>query len=230
VAAGAPQITGTPTVGQAVACSHGAWSGDQLTFSFRWLRDGTPITGATGATYTIASADSDHQLACQVTASNVKGTASQTSASASVRSGGGGTAAPSLTAAKQTNRVWVAGNKLASISRTPRHSVGTVFTFTLDQTAAVRFAFVRGAPGRKVGKRCLAPTRRNRTRRACTRPIPAGSLTFNGHPGPNKVGFQGRLSPSRKLTLGKYTLVITATNAAGQPSAPRTLRFTIVRR
>jgi hypothetical protein len=126
--------------------------------------------------------------------------------------------------------VWVAGNKLAGISRMRRHPVGTVFSFTLSETAAVRFAFVRAAPGRRVGKRCIAPTRRNRKRRGCTRRIPAGSLRFDGHPGLNEVAFQGRLSPSRKLRLGSYTLVITATNAAGQRSAPRTLRFTIVGR
>ena len=89
-AAGAPQITGTPTVGQPLTCSQGAWTGDQLSFSYRWQRDGLPISGTTATTYIVASTDSDHQLACQVTASNVKGTTSQTSGSANVPSAGSG--------------------------------------------------------------------------------------------------------------------------------------------
>jgi hypothetical protein len=36
-------------------------------------------------------------------------------------------------------------------------------------------------------------------------------------------------SRTKKLKPGHYKLVITATNAAGQRSAPRTLSFTIVK-
>lgn len=80
----APQISGTATFGEPLACSQGNWSGDQLAFGFQWLLDSVPIAGATGATYDVAGADIGHQLACRVTASNLKGTASQTSAPVSV--------------------------------------------------------------------------------------------------------------------------------------------------
>jgi hypothetical protein len=40
------------------------------------------------------------------------------------------------------------------------------------------------------------------------------------------VHFQGRISPSKKLRPGRYTLVITATNTAGSTTAR--LKFTIV--
>ena len=56
-----------------------------------------------------------------------------------------------------------------------------------------------------------------------------GTLSFMGHNGTNKVVFQGRISRSKKLKPGLYTLIITATNSAGARSTPVTLRFTIVR-
>ena len=56
-----------------------------------------------------------------------------------------------------------------------------------------------------------------------------GTLSFPGHDGTNSVLFMGRVSRTEKLKPGRYTLVITATNTAGQKSAPRKLGFTIVR-
>jgi hypothetical protein len=80
----APQISGTPTVGDVLTCSKGSWTGDQLTFGLKWLRNGIPIPGATESTYTVASADLGHQLVCRVTASNLKATVSKDSASLDV--------------------------------------------------------------------------------------------------------------------------------------------------
>ena len=54
-------------------------------------------------------------------------------------------------------------------------------------------------------------------------------LAFNAHAGTNKVRFQGRLSRSKKLKPGRYLLTITATDSAGNRSAPKGTRFTIVR-
>jgi hypothetical protein len=56
--------------------------------------------------------------------------------------------------------------------------------------------------------------------------VTAGTLSFTGHAGRNKVSFQGRISATRKLRPGRYTLVITAT-ASGKTSRPMTLSFTI---
>jgi len=62
----------------------------------------------------------------------------------------------------------------------------------------------------------------------CNRAVTAGTLSFNGHQGTNKVSFQGRLSGSHHLAPGKYTLVITAKAPAGPKSSARHLTFTIV--
>jgi hypothetical protein len=53
------------------------------------------------------------------------------------------------------------------------------------------------------------------SKRASGRRVTAGRLIFTGHSGTNKVAFQGRISPVKKLKPGHYTLVITATNSAG---------------
>ena len=57
----------------------------------------------------------------------------------------------------------------------------------------------------------------------------AGTLRFRAHAGANKVRFQGRISRTRKLKPGRYTLVITATSTTGPQSTPKTLTFTIVK-
>jgi hypothetical protein len=58
--------------------------------------------------------------------------------------------------------------------------------------------------------------------------VTRGVLSFPGHTGLNKVFFHGRITASKKLPLGRYTLLITA-SAAGQRSKSQTLRFTIVK-
>ncbi len=90
-----PKISGSTVVGQALSASPGSWSGDTpMTFSYQWSRCDSsggscaPVTGATGQTYTIASADDGHSLRVSVTASNDAGTGSQLSAATAVVSAG----------------------------------------------------------------------------------------------------------------------------------------------
>jgi len=69
---GLPVVSGTPAVGSTLSCLAGAWSGAPApSFTYQWLIGGTPIRGATAATYQVVSADEGHSLACEVTAKNV---------------------------------------------------------------------------------------------------------------------------------------------------------------
>jgi Glycine rich protein len=139
---------------------------------------------------------------------------------------------PVVSGASESAKKWRAGNALAKISKHKggkQGPVGTTFSFSLDQQAAVTFTFTTQEAGRKVGRRCLAKTRKNSKRKSCKRTVTAGTLSFGGHAGTNKVVFQGRISSSKKLKPGRYALSITARNAAGQRSAPQTLSFTIVK-
>lgn len=140
--------------------------------------------------------------------------------------------APVVSNARQSASKWREGGALAKASRHARKRrppVGTTFSYTLNEAATVHFAFTQPARGRKVGKQCVAPAKRYRHRHKCTRTVTIATLAFAGHTGKNAVRFQGRVSRSKRLRPGRYTVVITAKNTAGQVSAPKKLTFTIVR-
>ncbi len=135
--------------------------------------------------------------------------------------------APLLTGATQSHARWREGSKLARLSKKSA-PVGTTFAFRLDQAATTTFAFAQQTGGRRVNGKCVAQRRSNRHKHACKRTVLRGTLSLSGHAGNNKVSFQGRISRSKKLRPGSYTLLITATNAAGQRSVAQRLTFTIV--
>ena len=57
-----------------VSCSPGSWTGNPApSITYQWLRDGSPMAGATHSVYTFQSADYGHWITCQVTASNSAG-------------------------------------------------------------------------------------------------------------------------------------------------------------
>jgi hypothetical protein len=137
--------------------------------------------------------------------------------------------APSISSLSQTAKRWREGNALAHISasKKKRLPLGTTFSFALNVAARVTFQFTQPASGRKVGKKCVAQTKKNKNKRRCTRTVIAGTLTFSAHAGTNKVRFQGLISKHKRLRPGSYTLLVTAA-ASGKRSATRTLHFTIV--
>jgi hypothetical protein len=135
---------------------------------------------------------------------------------------------PTITAVHQTHPIWREGSALAPARAKKTLPVGTIFSLNLNESATVTFKFSESASGRKVRETCLAQTRKNKKAHSCPRTVLAGTLTFAAHSGENKVHFEGLISKHEKLKPGSYTLLATAT-ASGEHSAPRTLRFTIVR-
>jgi len=137
---------------------------------------------------------------------------------------------PVISEARASASRFRAGRRAAHLSAgKKRPPVGTTFSFRLNEAASVSFTFTERAKGVKVGKRCLAKAPKGRRGRSCTRTVAAGSLALAGHAGLDKVSFQGRISVSKRLKPGRYTLRIVATNAMGERSAPATLTFTIIR-
>jgi hypothetical protein len=141
---------------------------------------------------------------------------------------------PSLSALKQSSSRWIAGTKLARLgavaaARARKHGlpVGTTFSFNLDQAASVTLAFRHSAQGRRVAGTCVAKTHGNAGRPACTRVVADGSLRLRAGAGTNKLRFEGRISPARKLKAGRYTVLFTATSSAGKSSPPQSRSFTI---
>jgi hypothetical protein len=65
-----PVVTGTAQVGERVRTSSGDWTPAGLTFTYRWLRDGSPIAGATSASYKVRLEDLGTTLSAEVTATD----------------------------------------------------------------------------------------------------------------------------------------------------------------
>jgi alpha-tubulin suppressor-like RCC1 family protein len=135
-----------------------------------------------------------------------------------------------LTNVAESNSAWFLDNSLARISSRRQPPVGTTFSLHLDRPAKVRFAFTKRITGRRARSRCVAATRANRRKPRCTLVVTRGTLSFHGHAGTNRVAFGGRISRATKLRPGYYTLVITATDSAGNRAKPHALTFTILKR
>lgn len=66
----APIVSGTPTVGQTLTAYDGLWLPPATTTARQWLRNGSPIAGATGPSYVLGSDDLGAQIALRVTGSS----------------------------------------------------------------------------------------------------------------------------------------------------------------
>jgi DNA-binding beta-propeller fold protein YncE len=143
---------------------------------------------------------------------------------------------PTLTFADlaESAKSWREGSALAHITTSRKKPpLGTTFSFyvgessDLREPAIVTFTFTKPASGRRVGKRCVAPSKSNNGKRHCTRTVTAGTLKLSARPGQDKLRFEGVISKHRKLTPASYTLLASAT-AFGKVSSTRILHFTIL--
>jgi hypothetical protein len=76
----APVISGTNTFGSTLTTTNGTFTGTAtLTYTYQWLRGGSPIAGQTASTYVIGSSDSLAAITCEVTATNSYGSDSEVS-------------------------------------------------------------------------------------------------------------------------------------------------------
>lgn len=74
-----PQILGTAKVGDPLTIWDGIWTGNGA-FTYQWLAAASPISGATGSTYTPVTGDIGDPITCTVTCTNAAGSASVTTA------------------------------------------------------------------------------------------------------------------------------------------------------
>jgi hypothetical protein len=100
---------------------------------------------------------------------------------------------------------------------------GTRVSFRLSEAAAVRLTVVQLLAGHRTGSRCLkgAPTKdkKGRTReRPCTFSKPMrGDIQRAASGGTNFAKFAGRIG-GRWISPGRYALIATATDTAGNPA------------
>lgn len=64
----APKISGSQRVGYTLTASKGSWSPSATTVRYQWLRNGAPISGATGSTYKLTGYDHARTIQVRVTA------------------------------------------------------------------------------------------------------------------------------------------------------------------
>jgi hypothetical protein len=115
-----PVISGSAWVGQQLSVTTGTWTGGGISYTYAWKRGGVAIGGATASTYTLVLADLGAVITCTVTATNVDGAASATSAgTAAVIDVPANTVAPAITGTAQegqelsvSNGTWTGGGTI----------------------------------------------------------------------------------------------------------------------
>jgi hypothetical protein len=142
--------------------------------------------------------------------------------------GGGGTGGGTSVAALRSLSITPLAFPAASTggSAIAARQTGGIVSFGLTAPANVRFTVARRTVGRRVGGRCVATKRSNRTKPKCSRYRQlAGSFARNGSSGENRFRFTGRLA-GKRLGVGRYRL--TARTFAGTVTgAPLSATFRI---
>jgi hypothetical protein len=107
-------------------------------------------------------------------------------------------------------------------------AAGSQVLYRLSEAARVTFRVEKRTIGRKASrKRCAKLTKANKRRGRCVRYVRvAGSFSDKGEAGLNVVRFTGRIG-GRKLAPGRYRLVGTATDKAGNVSKAFRIAFAI---
>ena len=99
--------------------------------------------------------------------------------------------------------------------------------YRLSEAGRVHVTVKRAVAGRRIGGRCVKPTRSNRGTRRCTRLRSSGRFAIDSHAGTNSHEFPGRIGP-KSLAAGRYRASLVATDAAGNRSASAGLDFRVV--
>jgi hypothetical protein len=94
LAAKTPTISGSAKVGKALTAVTGAWAPTPVTFSYKWLRDGKTISGATKSAYTLTASDLKKAISVTVTGSKSGYTSAAKTSAKTAKAGTGALVAP----------------------------------------------------------------------------------------------------------------------------------------
>jgi hypothetical protein len=109
-----------------------------------------------------------------------------------------------------------------------RPPTGTFASYRLSEDARITISVTRAAAGRRRGRTCERPSARNRRGRRCTRYLAVrGTFQHADRAGSRRLRFMGRIGGHR-LARGRYRLVLTARDAAGNRSKPAARAFRIL--
>ena len=225
--AGSPESCGVSQFATwaGVSPSAGLYSFD----GYQWLRDGAPIPGASASSYTPASSDVAHQLACQVTVTYpipffVSASAMSAAITVQPSPSPSPSQSPPALSALRAKPITTQGRLvdhhcllLTQVNRRHPHctrATALKLTYTLNVSASVSVTIERTAPGRLVNGHCNAPTPKNRHHARCTRVSAHTSITRTATAGANTLMLPPRIG-QLTLTPGTYTLSVTP--ATGRP-------------
>jgi beta-propeller uncharacterized protein DUF5122 len=234
--------TPMPAAGQPATCATGTWDGSiPQHYAFAWLSDGTVISGAGGATYTPIAGDVGHALSCRVTATNLGGSATADSATATISSPVAvqpDKTRPVISSLKLSPSKFVAAKRGPSIAAAKKPAKkaaaakkrGTSVSYRVSEAATVVFAVQRRTTGRRSGRSCVKATKRLRHHKRCTRYVGIkGSFTRKrAAGGTDKLRFTGRLA-GHTLGAARYRLDLVATDPSKNRSAAATAAFIVKR-
>jgi hypothetical protein len=138
---------------------------------------------------------------------------------------------PVLSRVSETHSAFKVGSSSTALNAAARRRrkvpTGTRFLFTLNELARVSLTITHGASGRVSHGRCVKPSRRLASHRACTLRVVDGVLVRRGLTGANRVAFSGRLG-RHALAPGSYTVTFGA-SSFGVAARSHALKFSIVR-
>jgi streptogramin lyase len=103
---------------------------------------------------------------------------------------------------------------------------GSKLDLSLSEAATVTATISRSQPGRRKGRRCVAPGAAPKGAAGCKRFVAVGKVSWSGEAGADKLPFSGKVG-GKALTPGAYRAAVVAKDAAGT-SAATNVAFTIV--
>lgn len=137
--------------------------------------------------------------------------------------------APVLSSASVSRGPFAVDSRGAAERPVAAAPAGTTFRYVLSEDARVVFTIEQALPGRRSGKRCVKPTRRNRGKRKCTRFVSFGRFAAASKAQSNSKRYSGRIG-RKAMKPGTYRATLVAADAPGNTSAPKALTLKVVRR
>jgi secreted trypsin-like serine protease len=140
----------------------------------------------------------------------------------------GDVTAPVISSASLSSGAFAVNRRGASERPVVSAKAGTTFRYSLSEAARVVFTIEQALPGRRSGRSCVKPTRKNRSKRRCTRVQLFGRFAVASKAQSNSKSYSGRIG-RKAMKPGSYTAKLVATDAAGNASAAKTLKLKVVR-